>query len=304
MIGRHRSRPALLLAAAVLAASLPFTQRPTGLAGADPPRHAAAVAEARTSVEVAASALDKAAGQLEAAIEATRGASANALAGARIEADRFEEAADLARAATAPLADARRALSRLRADCAALGIRGPQLTIDSTRATAVGDAIGDAIDAAAGFIGLRADTTVVLDELSDAAAALRTQDHAAASAAAGRAAAAMERVEPFAVALPPLRLWLETSGDLLATVRDAATAIRDGDRAAAAEAQERLRDAAGEAAVSDRALALATSEGASRVLGSPLQQLAELARDVAEARATVDSVRAALVARAGPGEAP
>jgi hypothetical protein len=262
------------------------------------------VAAARPSAEVAASALDGAAGQLEEAIDATRGASANALAGAHVEADRFAKAAELARAATAPLADARLALAQLRADCAAFGIRGPQLTIDPGRATAAGDAIGDSVDAAAGFIGLRSDTELVLDELSDAAVALRAGDHAAASVAADRAGAAMERVEPVAVALPPLRLWLETSGDLLATVRDAATAIRDGDRSAADDAQERLRDAAGEAAVADRALALATSEGASRVLGSPLQQLADLARDVAEARATVDAVRAALVARVGPGEAP
>jgi hypothetical protein len=296
------------LGAAVLVAGVPFTQRPAAIAAADPPRYAAAVGDARVAADAADSALAAAADALDRAIDAGRAASANASTGTAVEEGRFTDAAARARDAAAPLATARLALGRLAGRCATLGLAAPGLAANPAVATAAGDGIADAVPAASGFIGLRADTSLVLDELAAAARALGARDVAAAGSAADRAEAALGRVEPFGVALPALRLWLETAGDLLAAVRSTVSAIDDGDAQAAEEAEARLRDAAGEAAVSDRALSLAISEGASRVLGTQLGQLAGLAREIADARSTLDALRRALVARAGGaserGEAP
>ncbi|MEO8245985.1 MAG: hypothetical protein ABI622_02590 [Chloroflexota bacterium] len=294
----------LLLVAGIVLVGAPFTQRAPALAEADPPRYAHAVDDARAAVDGASHALDEAAAALATAIDATRTASASAFSGSAIDAAAFAEAGRLARAAAAPLDEARAALARAAGRCAALAISVRQLTASSARATSAGDAITDSADAARGFLGLRQDTSLVLDELAAAAGALGAGDHGAAFEAADAAGAAMVRIEPYAASLPALRLWLETAGDLLATVDEAASALRDGDAAAAAAAQTRLRDAAGEAAVADRALALAISEGASRVLGSPLQQLAELSRDVADAQDGLDRVDAGLLALPTPGEAP
>ena len=300
----NRGASALLLVLAVVAAGMPFSQRPVALAQADPPRYARALQDASVAVDGAAHALDAAAAALATAIDAARTASASALSGTAIDAAAFTEAGRLARSAAAPLDEAREALARAAARCAALGITVPQLTIGSARATSAGDAIADSADAARGFLGLRQDTALVLAGLGTAAEALSAGDHAAALAAAGDARTAVTRIEPYAASLPALRLWLETAGDLLATVDEAVSALRDGDAAAAAAAQARLRDAAGEAAVADRALALAISEGASRVLGSSLQQLAELSRDVADTQDAVDRSAAALLALPAGGEAP
>lgn len=304
MIGGGRLPPILRLVAVALLAGIPFTQRPLPLAAADPPRYAAAVDDALDAAGTAEAGLVAAANALAAAIDAARAASANASTGEELDATRFEAAAAAAEAAAIPLASARLDLGRLAGPCAALGLTPPQLTLDPNRATAIGQEIAGAGDAASGFIGLRADTSLVLDSLAVAGASLAAGDHAAATEAADVAAAAIERVQPYATTLPALLLWLETSGDLLAAVRDAATALRDGDAAAAATARARLADAAAEAAVSDRALGLAISEGASRVLGSQLGQLAGLARDVADTRTALDSLRDALVARSGSPEAP
>lgn len=303
MIG-GRIRSVVPLVAAALLVGIPFSQRPTTLAAADPPRHATAVSEALSATRTADDALASAADALTDAIDAARRASANASTATTLDEPRFVTAGTRASAAAAPLAAARLALGRVAGRCAALDLQAPQLAIDPGRAISVGQEIEDSSSAAAAFIGLRTDTSLVLDELASAAAALADADHAAALRAADRAAEATARVEPFAVALPALRLWLETSGDLQAAVRDAASALRDGDAAAAAAAQERLRDAGSEAAVADRALALAISEGASRVLGTQLGQLAALARDVADARSALASLRSALLARSPLREAP
>jgi hypothetical protein len=300
----NRRTALLLLAAAILGAGAAFSQRPAALANADPPRYAHAVEDAGAAVDRAARALDAAAVALAAAIDVARTASASALGGSEIDDAAFAEAGRRARSAAAPLDEARQALARAAGRCAALGIGVPQLTLGSARATSAGDAIADSADAARGFLGLRQDTTLVLDRLAAAARALAAGEHEAALGAAGDASTAVTRIRPYAASLPALRLWLETAGDLLATVDEAASALRDGDAAAAAAAQARLRDAAGEAAIADRALALAISEGASRVLGSPLQQLAGLSRDVADTQDALDRADAALVALPAPGEAP
>ncbi len=286
-----------LLLAAVLAAGIPFSQRPVALAEADPPRYAHAVEDATAATDAASDALEEAATALAAAIDTARTASASALSGSVVDVAAFTEAGRLARAAAAPLDEARQAVARAAGRCAALDITVRRLAVNPARAMSAGAAIVDSADAAQGFLGLRQDTTLVLDKLAAAARALAAGDHATALDAAAAAHTAIARVEPYALSLPALRLWLETAGDLLASVGDAALALRNGDAAAAADAQARLRDAAGEAAVSDRALALAISEGASRVLGTPLQQLAELSREVADTRDGLDRVHLALLAR-------
>ena len=103
-------------------------------------------------------------------------------------------------------------------------------------------------------------------------------------------------MRPASSTLPEIRLWLETTSDLLATVREAVRAVRDGNRQAAVAAQRRLVDAAEEAATSDRALGLAVSEGASGVLGTPLLQLATQARALVDAQDAIAAARARLLA--------
>ena len=103
-------------------------------------------------------------------------------------------------------------------------------------------------------------------------------------------------MRPASSTLPEIRLWLETTSDLLATVREAVRAVRDGDRQAAVAAQRRLVDAAEEAGTSDRALGLAVSESAGRVLGTPLLQLATQARALVDAQDAIAAARARLLA--------
>lgn len=308
MIGRRRAPgrgPAAALGAlAILLVGATFAARPAELAGGDPPRHAAAVADALAALDGAEHALDEAAAAVAAAIDAGRAASTNAFTGAAVDASLFTAAAAAARAAAGPVDEARLAVGRVAQRTAALGLEAPRPAFGGARAVSAADEIEASTAAADGFAGLRADTALALDELAGAVDDLGRGDHAAALAAADLVAAALARIEPYAVSLPELRLWLETAGDLREAVRAAAHAIRDGDAEAAADAEARLRDAAGEAAISDRALALAISEGASRVLGRPLGQLARLAREVADAQDALVALRQAVVARAGSGEAP
>ncbi len=278
--------------------------RAPDLRDADPPRWATAVAAAQDALDTADQALEAAASRLGDAIEATRRASANASTGDALDAARFDAAGAAANAAADPVDAAAVALRRLASRCSPLDLDVPQLEVTGARATSAGQQIENAAGAAAGFIAFRADAALVLDELATAAAALDHEDAATARASADRAATAHQRIEPLALALPELRLWLETTNDLIGAVGDAARALDDGDAAAADAARARLRDAAGEAPVSDRALALATSEGASRVVGLQLQQLAALARAVADAQDALRPVRAGLLARSASGEAP
>lgn len=303
-LGRSRRRAAARGVLAVLLVGATFAARPAGLAAGDPPRHAAAVSDALAAIDGAEHALGEAATALAAAIEAARLASTNAFTAEVIDASLFTAAASATRAAAAPVDEARLAVGRVAQRTAALGLAALRPPLDGARAVAAADAIEGATPAAEGFAGLRADTELALDALAAAVEDLGAGDHAAALVAAEEVDAAIGRIEPYALALPELRLWLETTGDLRDAVRAAATAIRDGDREAAAAAQARLADAAGEAAVADRALALAISEGASRVLGTPLGRLARLARDVADAQDALAALRRAVVARSAGGEAP
>ncbi|HET7686118.1 MAG TPA: hypothetical protein VFM19_06945 [Candidatus Limnocylindria bacterium] len=307
MIGPRRApgrrRAATLGAVAVLLAGGTFAARPAGLAAGDPPRHAAAVTDALAAIDGAEHALDEAASALAGAIDAARAASTNAFTGETVNGSLFTAAAVATRAAAGPVDEARMAVGRVAQRTAALGLEAPRPALDGSRAVAAGDGIEAATAAAEGFAGLRGDTALALDELAGAVDDLGRGDHAAALGAADRVDEALVRIEPYAVSLPQLRLWLETAGDLNEAVRAAARALREGDAAAAAAAEARLRDAAGEAAVSDRALALAISEGASRVLGTPLGQLGRLAREVADAQDALVALRRAVVARAGGGEA-
>ena len=282
--------------AAVALAGVPFALRPGPAFLADPPRFAHGVDAATVALAGARAQVDTALASVAAAIDATRQASISASTDATLDVATFAAAASAVRASAAPIAAAAAAIQRARGMLAPFEIRLGPLGTDGDRAAGIGDGVDAARASAAGFIALRTNATAVLEALRRSATALGRVDAAGASAAADEAAAALDLVRPNASTLPELRLWLETTSDLLATVREAVTALRNGDHAAAIAAQRRLADAAEESAVSDRALSLAVSEGAGRVLGTPLLQLATQARTLVDAQGALDAASAGLLA--------
>jgi hypothetical protein len=282
--------------AAVALAGVPFALRPGPAFLADPPRFAHGVAAANGALADARAQVDTALTAVTAAIDATRKASISASTGASLDEARFGAAASAVRASAGPIAAAAAAMQRARGVLGPFGIRLGPLGTDGDRTAGIGDGVDAARASAGGFIALRTNATAVLEALRRSAMALGRGDATGASAAADEAAAALDLVRPNASTLPELRLWLETTSDLLATVREAVTALRNGDHAAAITAQRRLADAAEEAAVSDRALGLAVSEGAGRVLGTPLLQLATQARALVDAQGALDAAGAGLLA--------
>ncbi len=282
--------------AAVVLAGLPFALRPGPAFLADPPAFAHGVEAATEAIDRADARAGAALDAVTAAIDATRRASISASTAAALDEPKFAAASSAVRASAAPLVAAAGAVNRARGTLDPFGIGLAAFGTDGNRSAGIGDAVDAARASAAGFIALRTDAGHVLEALRRAAAALGRSDATAAATAADEAAAALELVRPAASTLPELRLWLETTSDLLATVREAVTAVRDGDPEAALAAQRRLADAAEEAAVSDRALGLAVSESAGRVLGTPLLQLATQARALVNTQDALDAAQARLLA--------
>ncbi len=293
MIGAGRG--ARVVTAALLA-GLPFVLRPADAFLADPPAFQHGVDVADGALGSANDRLALALAAVRAAIEATRRASISASTGATLDAGRFTAAAGAVRAAADPLSAAVRAVAIARGTLGPFGLSLPALRTDADRSAAIADQVEAAQASASAFIALRTNATHVLEALRRAAVALADNDADAAAVAADEGAAALELVRPASETLPELRLWLETTSDLLAAVGDAVIAVQNGDAAAAAAAQRRLADAAEEAAVSDRALALSLSESAGRVLGTPLQQLAAQARALVDEQDEVSAARGAVLA--------
>lgn len=133
----------------------------------------------------------------------------------------------------------------------------------------------------------------VVREVERALAALEDGDLDRAQSAlddARREHAAVEAWEAAPVTLP---VWLETTDAMIGSMERIIRATRSGDTAAARRAASAFAALEGEAAVADRALRIAISEGGAAVVAAPLDRLAAA---VASVRATRTEVVAILQA--------
>lgn len=278
-----------------LAMGVSLCLRPGVAAAADP---AAEAARAGRLAELAERAVDRV-GELSAALDgarehARRGA-AFVVSGDEDPAPELVAAAVALETGAATATAAQAAMRELSGAMSALAPPPdpPDLTVSAATLLGVAAQMRSAADAATVFAERRDATVETLTQLRDALAALDAGDldRAATKLALARSA----RTEVASWEAPPaeLSLWLDTTGAMLGAADEILSAARAGDMTALEAAASAYRQAAAGAAVADRALALAISEGGAAVTAGALAGLVA-------ALENVDQVSQQLAAVAAP----
>lgn len=288
MIGT-RSGLAALAATVVLVPLL-------GTAGPDP---SAALGARRLLVaraEAAAAALAELERAIEPVLDAARSAAAAVISGpdapgddlatAAAELVRVAPAADTARAAVAAVNRAATARDPLAAPVA-LPDGGEEVRSIAAQLEATAPA-GDR------FVDMRLRATGVLDALGRAIAALDAGELADAESLAAEARADHDALAAWEIDLVTLPVWLDTAGAMVDAVEAIVAATRAGDASAAADAADAFAARSTDAVTADRALRIAIGEGGAAVTAAPLGRIAQLLRNVDDARSRVAAILQAV----------
>jgi hypothetical protein len=204
-------------------------------------------------------------------------------------------AAELARAA--PAADmARRAVAAVNRATAARDPRAMPAALPDggEEVRSIAAQLEGAASAADRFVAMRLRASRVLDALGRTLAALEAGDVADAEALVAEARADHDALAAWEIGLVTLPVWLETAGAMVDAVEAIVAATRAGDAAAAAEAADAFAGRSADAVTADRALRIAIGEGGAAVTAAPLGRLAELLREVANARSQVAAILQAV----------
>ena len=294
MIGRVlRSKAPVLsgvLAALVLGGVL--AARSTDPLTADP----AAAAVLRTTIAVERGQAEVQLLQLETALKAAlddgRQGAALTVQGTQRPGPHLSDAATALGAADPMVGAVKDTLRRLAANLAIAGLawETPSLGLVPGQLATIDGQLQDSADAADAFWSMRRATATTLDRLADAFAAIDAKDPAAALRAVEAADVSLARVRASPGNLLTLPIWVQATGDLLASLRSLAVAIRNHDPVAARAAQAKYEAAADNARRADIALAVAIAEGGSAVSDDPLAAAAIALRSVDDALAGVRSI--------------
>jgi hypothetical protein len=291
MIGAGARRRSAIAISLGLAVGIGFGLRSPDPAHADP---AGALARAEALAD-AAGAADAALARLSAELERARDhvrRGASLTVSGEAPAPELTAAADVLAGAGDEADGARRALVVLDGMAAAVepGATVPSLTYGGPGLEQLAAQLRSAADAATLFVERRHATQAVVDALAAALAALDRNDPTTALEELRAADAPLALLAEWEQRPPLLRYWLMISVELLDAAGDIARATLAEDPEAVRAAATRYAEAADAALGADNALAVTLSEAGAAVSVIPLQRLAALADEAAEARAALPLV--------------
>jgi len=288
MIGSAAARS--LIATLVLGALLAL--RPASAAAADPPGERAREAAIDSAAGVTATQVDELSAVLEVARDAARRGSALVVSGAQDPAPELLAAAAALEEGATVATRAQAAMTALSGVFAAVRPRDapPALAVSAPTLLGIASQLRGSADAGRAFVERRHASEATLSAMGEALAAMERGDVDAAETALGAARDAQAVVGAWDAQPPELSIWLATTSAMLDAADRIVAAVRSGDAAAADAAGADYREAAGRAALADRALALAISEGGAAVTATPLVRLAGALQEVAAARAALEEL--------------
>ncbi len=285
--------PGMIGIRAVLSGALALTLCAGAIAGDVGP--GAAVAAERLVVDRANGAHDalvELERALEPALEAARRGAARVVAGDGSPDEQLHMAADAASAADGMAADAAVALRRLaaalRARDASAGVVEPP--VRTGELPSIAGQLRATAETGAGFAAMRRRADGVTAALERALEALDAGGLDAAQEATAEARRDHDAIREWDVVLTTLPVWIETTDAMIAAMETILAATRAGDAAAARQAADDFAALSDEAAVADRALRIAVSEGGAAVSAAALGRLAEAIAAVRQARAEVAAI--------------
>lgn len=271
-----------------LAVGIGFGIRSPDPAQADPAGAVARTEAVAEAAEAADAALARLTAQLERARDHARRGAALTVSG-EAPAPELTAAADVLTDADDEADGARRALVVLDGMTAAIQPNSPvpSLTYGGADVEQLAAQLRSTAEAATLFVERRHATRAVVDALAAALAALDRDDPTAALEELRAADAPLALLGEWEQRPPLLRYWMMISGELLDAAGDIARATLAGDPEAVKAAAARYAKAADAALGADNALAVTLSEEGAAVTIIPLQRLAAMADEAAEARAAL-----------------
>ncbi len=262
-----------------------------GAGGPDPSLERAArqlVLARAAQADAALAALERA---LSPGLEAGRRGAALVVAGDDSPSAELRSAAEEVASAEDEAVVARRAVRALEGARRSLGAGEPiSLQLESGEVGSVAAQLDASAPAGDAFAEMRRRAEGLVGRLESVLAALAdgTMDEARAGVAGVRSD--HDALAAWEVDLVTLPVWLDTTDAMIGAVEAILAATEAGDGEAALEAADDFAALATEAAPADRALRIAIGEGGSAVTGAPLSRLADMLRNVADARAQVASI--------------
>ena len=271
-----------------LAVGIGFGLRSPDPAHADPAGALAQTEAVADAAEAADAALARLTAQLERARDHARHGAALTVAG-EAPAPELTAAADVLADAGDEADGARRALVVLDGVTAAIqpGAPVPSLTYGGADLEQLAAQLRSTAEAATLFVERRHATRAVVDALAAGLAALDRDDPTAALEELRAADAPLALLGEWEQRPPLLRYWMMISGELLGAAGDIARATLANDLEAVNAAAARYAEAADVALGADNALAVTLSEEGAAVSVIPLQRLAAMADEAADARAAL-----------------
>ena len=267
-----------------------------GLRSADPERADPPGTSARTklladAMDAADAALAKLGAELDQARDHARRGTALTVSG-EAPAPELTAAADALAGAGDEADAARGALVALAGVAAAIQPEAtvPALSYGGTDLEQLAARLRSAADAATLFVERRNATRAVVDALAAALAALDGNDPTAALDDLRAADAPLALLAAWEERPPLLRYWMTISFELLNAAGDIARATIAHDPEAVKAAADRYAEAADAARGADNALAVTLSEEGAAISAAPLQRLASLADEAADARSALLSL--------------
>jgi hypothetical protein len=246
----------------------------------------------RDRAGAALDALDALERALQPAVASARRGSARIVAGDASPREQLEHAATavasaepLARDAAAALESLNRARSAR--DPGAVPIRGP---LGTGELASIGAQLDATATAGEEFAVMRHRADGVTRSLEAALVALERSDLDAVETSVAAARRDHDALVAWNVGLDTLPVWIATTDAMIGAMETIVDATRAGDTSAARAAAEAIGALGGDAAVADRALRIAISEGGAAVAGPALGRLAAAVSAVSEARTAVASV--------------
>jgi hypothetical protein len=246
----------------------------------------------RDRAEAALEALDALDRALQPAVASARRGSARIVAGDAPPGEELEHASaavasaePIAREAAATLESLNGA--RTARDPGAVPIRAP---LTPGELASIGAQLETTAAAAEGFAAMRRRADGVTRSLEAALVALERSDLDAVETSVAAARRDHDALVAWDVGLDTLPVWIATTDAMIDAMETIVDATRAGDTSAARAAAEAIGALGGDAAVADRALRIAVSEGGAAVAAPALARLAGAVSAVSDAREAVANV--------------
>jgi len=229
---------------------------------------------------------------LDSSLEAARSAAAAVLSGSEPPGPRLEEAAKRIAGGEEGATAARHAVESLAAARSAWhpGTPSDLEPIAAGELISIGDQLRGSTIAADRFADLRARANGLPGVLDEALRALEREALDEATDLAAHARADHDAIVAWETDLTTLPVWIETTDAMISAVEQILDATRAGDGAAARRAAEKFAAVGDDAAMADRALRIAMSEGGAALTAAPLERLAALLGGVDDTRAAAEAL--------------